>query len=117
MATNDWAVGNLYPPNGGINGIWSQPTPGGLVFPQQVTASIDLFSTKPYSELSGQFIGSCGHSFNACMVFREYDVETSSSVALLTCPLCGCVQRTIEPYEAALVGSTPASLANQILYP
>lgn len=115
--TNDWSLYNLYPPNGGIGGIWSQPVPEGLVYPQQVTANSNLFTTLPFSELTGQYVGSCGHSFNACQVFREYDYENETSVALLCCGTCGCVQRTIAPFEAALVGSTPASLANQILFP
>lgn len=117
MATNDWSLYNLYPPNGGINGIWSQPEPGGLVYPQQVRANSDLFTTEPFSELTGQYIGSCGHSFSACMIFREYDYENETSVALLCCEICGCVQRTISPYEDAVLGNGINSLTNSILYP
>lgn len=117
MPANDWVVNGLYPPPKGIGQIWSQPDgPGGLVFPQQVTASSDLLSIKPFSETTGVYIGSCGHSFNMCTVFREYDYDNETSVALLCCNLCGCVQRTIVPFEAALIGNSGA-LLNSILYP
>jgi len=118
MPANDWVVGGLYPQPGGIGGFWTQP--GGLfttVFPQQASANVDYFSTEPFNELSGQYSFGCGHSANQCMVFRDYDYDNATSVALLTCPLCGFVQRTIEPYEAATTGSSNASLANLILYP
>lgn len=113
---NDWTVGNLYPSPGGIGGFWKQPDPGGLVYPQQVRASSDYLSVKPFSELTGSFIGSCGHSFNQVYVFREYDYDNDVSVALLCCNLCGCVQRTISPFEAALMGNE-GSLQNALLYP
>jgi hypothetical protein len=115
--TNDWSLYNLYPPNGGIGGIWTQPIAGGLVFPQQVTANSNLFTTEAFSELTGQFVFSCGHSGNMIYCVREYDYENEISVALLCCCLCGTVQRTISPFEAAVTGSSPSSLANQILYP
>jgi hypothetical protein len=116
MAVNDWTVGNLYPSPGGIGGFWKQPIPGGLVYPQQVTANSDQLKIEPYCELTGQFMGSCGHSFNMCYVFREYDYTTNSSVALLCCSSCGCIQRTISPFEDALMGNSGA-LLNSVLFP
>lgn len=115
---NDRTIGALYPLNGGLGGFWSQPGgPNTTVFPQQETGNTDYFSTKPFNELTGQYMGVCGHSFNEVLVQRDYDLDTATSVALLCCPLCGCVQRTIEPYEDATTGSSNASLSNLILYP
>jgi hypothetical protein len=71
------------------------------VYPQQQTG-VDYFSTKPFSELSGLYSSPCGHFSNMPWVQREYDFETSSSVALICCPLCGIVVYIIEPFEAAL---------------
>jgi hypothetical protein len=116
MPANDWTIGNLYPAPGGIGGFWKQPVPGGLVYPQQVRANSDQLSVEPYCELTGVFIGTCGHSFNAVYVVREFDYDTGSSVALLNCPLCGCIQRTIEPFEDALMGNA-GSLQNATLFP
>lgn len=112
---NDWTVGALYDP--GFNNVeWSQPGgPNTPVFPAQVTGGFDLLSIKPFNERTGQYIGVCNHSFNECCVFRDIDTVTGLSVALLACPLCSCIQRTIEPYEDAL--TAVGSLVNQILYP
>jgi hypothetical protein len=101
MPTNDWAQGALYPLNGGLGGFWKQPVPGGIVYPQQATG-VDYFSTKPFSELTGVFNSLCGHSLNYPLIQREYDYDTSSSVALVCCCLCGVVNWTIEPFEAIL---------------
>lgn len=113
-AQNDWSLFNLYYP-GGYGGYWKQPIPGGLVYPQQVTGGFDLLSTRPFSELSGQYLCSCGHSVNMVKVERDIDVTTGMSVALLCCPSCSTVQRVISPFEDAL--TTQGSLVNQILFP
>ena len=116
MPTNDFQVGALYIP-GGIPGYFTQP--GGIgtqVFPAQVQASSDYFSTKPFTEYSGVYLFGCQHSANECMVFRDWDYETGMSVAILACPLCSYVQRTIEPFEDAVMGNA-GSLLNSILYP
>jgi hypothetical protein len=116
--TNDWTLGALYPLKGGQGGFWAQPGgPNTTVFPQEATGNTDYFSTTPFNELTGQYMGVCDHSFNQVMVFRDYDYDNSISVALLCCPLCGCVQRTLSPYETATTGSDNASLANLILFP
>lgn len=113
MATNDWIVGALYVPNYN-NVAWSQPGGAGTpVYPQQVTGGFNLLATKPFNELTGQYIGVCGHSFNMCTVFRDIDVNTGESMALLCCPSCSCVQRTISPFSDAVSNG----LQNAILYP
>ena len=102
MPANSWQVGALYPPGGPNNVKWSQPGGiGTIVLPQQQTG-VDYFSTKPFSELSGQFASPCGHYQNMPLIQREWDYETNSSVALICCELCGYVAYTIEPFEAAL---------------
>lgn len=114
MPVNAWQIGALYLP-GGPGGFWTQPGgPGTEVFPQQQTGNVDQFSTEPYNELTGQFTGVCGHSFSYCTVYRDYDNIGQTSVALLACPMCSCVQRSIEPYSDAITGS---DLSNLILYP
>lgn len=115
MATNDWKIGALYYP-GGIGGFWQQPDGvGGLVYPQQVTGNSSILTTEPFNELTGTYVFACGHSANECMVVRDWNYETNMSVALLMCPLCSFVQRTIEPFEDAVYGNT-ANLINSILY-
>lgn len=116
--TNDWIVGALYPLDGGIGHFWTQPDgPFTTVYPKQKSANVDYFSQVPFNELSGSYMGVCGHSFNMVLVQREYDYENSISVALLCCPSCGTVQRTVEPFEDAVTGSSNGSLALSILYP
>jgi hypothetical protein len=99
---NDWQVGALYPPPGGLGGFWKQPGGvGTLVYPQQQTG-VDYFSTTPFSELSGVFSAPCGHFMNEPLVQREYDYTAGQSVALICCELCGFVVYTLSPFEAAL---------------
>jgi len=101
MPSNTWAQGALYPSPGGLGGFWEQPTPGGLVYPQQRSGGPYL-SIEPFTEFSGVFRSLCGHSLNYPLVQREYDYNTGSSVALICCSLCGVVNWSIEPFEAAL---------------
>jgi len=115
MPSNDYVVGALYLP-GGPGGFWTQP--GGVgtpVLPRQVTGGFELLTTEPFNELTGAYIGICSHSFLYCTVYRDIDVNTGLSVAILTCPLCSCVQRTISPFEAAI--GPESMLLNAILYP
>jgi hypothetical protein len=93
----NFVVGTMYQPPPGF----SQPGgPGTTVYPQQVTggAPIDL---KPTTELSGFFSYSCGHQVNFPMIFWDVDLSTGERVALVTCPLCTCIQRTMTPEEFA----------------
>lgn len=102
MPSNAWQIGALYPAGGLSNIKWSQPGGvGTLVFPQQQTG-VAYLSTKPFSELSGIFACPCGHFCNYPLVQREWDYATSSSVALICCPLCGYVVYTMAPFESAL---------------
>ncbi len=98
---NRWSIGTLYPSPGGRGGFWTQAVPGGIVEPQQAT-SVDYFSVKPFSELSGVMSSPCGHSLNAPLIQRENDYTTNESVALDCSELCGYVAWSISPFEAAL---------------
>ena len=95
-------VGTLYIPN--YNHIaWTQPGgTGTTVYPQQGDGP---FLAYP---VPGQFISEageslwragCGHGFDVWLVFRDYDSSTSSSVAVVCCPLCTYIMQLIEPYE------------------
>ena len=113
MPANDWTIGLQYNPKWN-NIAWAQPTGiNGLVYPQEVTGNSDLLSVKPFNELTGVYMFGCGHSANMCMVFQDWDYDTGMSVALLCCPLCTFLQRTIEPFSEAVLNP----LQNAILYP
>ncbi len=117
MPTNDYAIGEFYVQPNGPNGIWTQPGgPGTIVYPRQVQASSNLFSVEPFSELTGMFIGSCGHSFDSITLYRSYDYVGQTSVALICCPLCSVLFRVIAPFEAAVMGNE-GNLQNAILFP
>lgn len=102
MATNRWILGALYPYPSGLNGVaWKQAAPFALVYPQQQT-SAEYFEVTPFNEATGIFRSICGHSVMGALVQREYDYNTNQSVALICCPLCGAVNWTVSPFEAAL---------------
>jgi hypothetical protein len=115
MAAVDWQLGTMYLP-GGFRGLFSQPGgPNTTVFPEQVRASSNLLSIEPFTELSGIYIFGCGHSANEVYVFRDVN-EDGIPTAILCCPVCSFVSRTITPYQDALMGNAGA-LLNSILYP
>ena len=113
MPANDWTIGVPY--SFTWNSVpWSQPGgPNTTVYPKQVTGNSDYLSTKPYNELTGVFMFGCGHSADQCLVLQDYDYNVSDSVALVCCPLCSCVSRTITPYSQAVTNS----LQDAIIYP
>lgn len=102
--TNTWQLGVMY--TGGIvNGLlfFTQPGgPGTEVFPHQKNA-------EPWPEypIPGLIINEyvpwwappCGHSIKTFKVIREYDYDTQSSVALVTCDVCTFVISVITPFE------------------
>jgi hypothetical protein len=117
MAVNDWQLGTLYV-KGGLPGYFTQPGgPNTVVYPKQVQASSDYLSIKPFTEYTAQYLFGCEHAANEVMVFTDWDYDTNMSVALLCCPLCSFVQRTIEPASDAIGPSNAATLLNSILYP
>ena len=102
MPVNDWTVGTLYNPN--FNYIrWTQPGgPYSKVLPvTQVTGNADLFTTKPFSELSGTYLFGCGHSVDQVMLQIDWDYQNSVQVALICCPTCSYLSRVISPASLA----------------
>lgn len=115
---NDWTEGTMYIQPNGPRGYFTQPNgPWTTVYPQQPTGNVNLFSTEPFNAQTGQFVFGCGHSANMSEIFRDFDVDTGMSVALICCPQCTFIARKIEPFEAAVTGSSNHSLSEAILYP
>lgn len=104
MATNTWALGTMY--YGGI--VAGQPfftQPGGPhtpVFPTQKNAE-----PWPDFPIPGMIINEyvpwwspeCGHSICEWSVIREFNYNTNSSCALITCRICNFIQAVYEPFE------------------
>ena len=95
-------IGSLYDPL--WNGIpWSQPIPGGPVFPAQQIGVEYEFEPTPgsiiWSENSGLWVLGCGHWQNAMTIFQGWDAINNISAAILACSVCSYVQRIIEPYD------------------
>lgn len=98
---NSWQIGTLYIQPGGKGGFWKQPGgPNTQVFPAQAT-SVDYFSQKPFSELTGTYSCGCSHFCNYPEIYRDIDEDTGEALAMLCCPLCSFLQYTL-PYEDAL---------------
>jgi hypothetical protein len=95
IGENNFTIGALYDPPPGFS------QPGGVgttVYPQQVTGGGPI-SLTPVTEMSGYFSFGCGHVTNSPMIFRDFDLATGMSAALICCSLCHYLQRVVEPYE------------------
>ena len=91
----------MYVQPNGPNGLFRQPNgPNTQVFPAQATG-VDYFSTHPFSELSGQMVGGCGHYQNSPMLQQEFDEVSGDLVMLVMCEICSYIQYSL-PVEAAL---------------
>lgn len=107
MSQNRYQVGVMY--YGGLkNGqpFYTQPGgPGTQVFPAQPNG-------QPWPDwpAAGEMVYSfgawwipfCLHFVDFWDVIREYDYDNSTSVALITCPVCNIVQAVYTPFEAWL---------------
>jgi hypothetical protein len=114
---NTWQLGTLYLPGGPGGFYYLSNGPFSVVLPQvQVQANSDLFTTEAFTQLTGQFIGFCSHSFNSVTVQTDWDYDTNQTVALLLCPICSAILRVISPASDAL-GGNAGSLQNAILFP
>ena len=95
-------VGSLYIKNWN-NIAWSQP--GGIgttVYPQQQvnTAFTDFpVAGQTWSEI-GLWVSSCGHWLDTWEIFRDINICTNQSAAIVACPVCSNIQQVITPYEA-----------------
>ena len=113
MPVNDWTVGTLYNPN--FNYIrWTQPGgPYSKVLPvTEVTGNSNLFTTKPFNELTGTYMQGCGHSVDQCSLQLDWDYANNVQVMLVLCPTCSYVNRVISPASLAY-----NPLTNAIIYP
>jgi hypothetical protein len=93
-------LGSLYITN--YQGIaWSQPIPGGTVYPQQNTGPFGYPGNQILMQEPGQglWTSGCGHWWDCIQVFRDYDSDAQQSAAVLCCPLCSFLIRVVEPYE------------------
>jgi hypothetical protein len=101
MAQN-WAVGMLYG-GGYVNGlkVWTQPTPGGLVYPQPQQYSPENFQGYQQSIMSypALYEFACGHFLNCPAVYEVYQPSLGEQVALVCCNQCGFIQQIIAPYS------------------
>ncbi len=98
--SNDWTIGVQWDPH--WNKIaWSQAAPFAPVYPQQVKANSNLFTTEPFTELTGVYLFGCGHSVDQCMLQLDYDYVNAVQVMLVLCPTCTYVSRVISPASVA----------------
>ena len=94
---NSWTIGTMYVRPNGPNGLFRQPGgPGTQVFPAQVTGT-DYFSTRPFSELSGQWVAGCGHFQDYPTLQNEYDEVSGKQVVLVLCSVCSWIQYSTTP--------------------
>ena len=102
MPSNDWTIGLQYNPKWN-NVDWSQPTPGGLVYPQQQN---DPFVNYPvpgqfFVELTGLWVAGCGHWMDLPLLQLEFDYPSGQNVMLVCCSLCSYIQYAINPWTEA----------------
>lgn len=99
-------LGTLWNPYGdGIPGmsqkLWSQPGgPGTIVYPQMKDSAAGEF--EPPMTPVGMYDFGCGHPMNCPAVFKVWDDDTQTEVALICCPACTYIQQIISPYSAYL---------------
>ena len=92
-------IGTIYPlatdsilGQSSLGPLYTQPGgPGTQVFPQQ-----------SLGEKSAPYSFGCGHFFNLPAIWEQYDPATKQQAAIIACPICGYVQRIIEPYSEFL---------------
>jgi len=99
---NQFAVGQLYlgEYRNGLK-VWSQPVPGGLVYPQLPTlfpAQDQGFFQQTMSYPSLYVLG-CGHPSNCLEIYQVYDPYAEEQVCLECCPQCSFIQQIFEPAE------------------
>jgi hypothetical protein len=101
---NRWQIGVMYE-QGIVSGqpFFTQPDgPGSQVFPTQANAIPWLAYPIPgliLNEYVPWWAPSCGHSIKFWKVFREWDYDNDTDVALVCCSVCTFVQSTIEPFD------------------
>ena len=97
---HEWLVGELY--NGGkVNGqqVWTQPIPGGLVYPQPQELSPEKYMGYQQMQMSypAMYSAGCGHFFNCYSIIEAFQPSSGHQVALALCPQCGFIQEIFDP--------------------
>lgn len=97
-----FSVGDLYlGPNRNGLPVWSQPVPGGLVYPQLPT-NMPWFgeaNSQPGDQFSwlmsypALYYFGCGHPLNCPEIYSYYDPYAEEVMALIVCPMCSYIQQ------------------------
>ena len=90
-----------YPPLPAIGSLYTPAEPGNLppTYTQPGGVGTPVFPQQPLGERSAQYSFGCSHFFNIPRIWQVYDPDTEEQAALICCPLCGYIQRIIEPYS------------------
>ena len=99
---HEYVVGELY--HGGlVNGqqVWTQPIPGGLVYPQPQELSPEKYMGYQQMQMiyPAYYSAGCGHFFNCYSIIEAFQPSSGHQVALVTCPQCSFIQEVIDPYS------------------
>jgi hypothetical protein len=91
---HEWQVGELFlgTKRNGLP-VWSQPVPGGLVYPQPPTlfpAQYQGYQQMVMSYPSLYVLG-CGHQSNCLEVFEVYQPSLGTQAALICCGQCSYI--------------------------
>jgi hypothetical protein len=110
----DANIGLLYknPVKAGV-AQWTQPIPGGPVYPQQAYQESGSRPGWIVNEQAALFVLGCGHFQNSFTVyFDTYQPPTGSAVpaALFCCGLCSYLQRIVTPVSAIYAENNPILL-------
>jgi hypothetical protein len=111
---HEWLVGELYL---GFNRnglpVWTQPVPGGLVYPQLPTefpAVYQGYQQSPMSYPALYYLG-CGHPSNCLEVFEVYQPSLNDQAALICCGQCSYIQQIMLYSQYTNYEDTPIVVA------
>jgi hypothetical protein len=92
-------IGSLLYPNWN-NIAWSQPIPGGTVYPQQNTGSFGYPGDQIKMQEPGQGLWTCGcsHWYDCVSIQMGYDNASNQNAAIIVCPICTYVINIVIPY-------------------
>ena len=100
---HEYVVGELY--HGGlVNGqqVWTQPIPGGLVYPQPQALSPEKYMGYQQMQMiyPAQYFLPCGHYQNCPTVQEAFQPSLNEQVALVLCSQCGYIAQIIAPFSS-----------------
>jgi hypothetical protein len=98
---HEYQVGELYlgTTRNGLP-VWTQPVPGGLVYPQLPTEFPTQYQGYQQAPMSypSLYVFPCGHPLNVPEIFEVYEPSSDDQVALVCCPMCSYIAQIISPY-------------------